>query len=173
MWQEISNINLNTKRFSEFVNAYKKAYSHLKKAVQLERVQKLWNDVKNGSTKFEETLVDLQKKMQRKKSKKLSLWSSLKSKANQRISLKIWLKHRNHPVRVGINLLLSHLFKIGAISFKYRVTWIGNLDRISWFLLYYVKLYNTIRVNSFTTILFCNLKSWGLHSTFLQAYRYN
>ena len=51
------------------MNAYKKAYSHLKKAVQLERVQKLWNDVKNDSTKFEETLVDLQKKMQRKKVK--------------------------------------------------------------------------------------------------------
>ena len=39
------------------MNAYKKGYPDLKKAVQLEKAQKLWNYVKNDLTKFEETVV--------------------------------------------------------------------------------------------------------------------
>ena len=44
------------------MNAYKKAYPDLKKVVQLEKAQKVWNDVKNDLTKFEEISADLQKK---------------------------------------------------------------------------------------------------------------
>ena len=62
----------STKRFNDFVNAYKKAYPDLKKAVQLEKALKLWNDVENDLTKFEETLADLQKKRYRRESKQLS-----------------------------------------------------------------------------------------------------
>ena len=36
----------NTKRHNDFLNAYRKAYPDLKKAVQLEKAQKLWNDIK-------------------------------------------------------------------------------------------------------------------------------
>ena len=56
-------IDPNTKRYNDFVNAYKIAYPDLKKVVQLEKAQKVWNDVKNDLTKFEETSADLQKKM--------------------------------------------------------------------------------------------------------------
>ena len=42
--------------------------------------QILWNDVKNDSKKYEDTLVDLQKKIQRRQSKQLSFWSNLQSK---------------------------------------------------------------------------------------------
>ena len=35
----------NTKWCNDFVNVYKKACPDLKKAVQLEKAQKLWNDV--------------------------------------------------------------------------------------------------------------------------------
>ena len=55
-------IDPNTKRCNDFVNAYKKAYPDLKKVVQLEKAQKVWNDVKNDLTKFEEISADLQKK---------------------------------------------------------------------------------------------------------------
>ena len=41
------------KRHNDFVNAYKKAYPDLKKAVQLEKTQKPWDYVKNDLTKFE------------------------------------------------------------------------------------------------------------------------
>ena len=40
----------------------------------------LWNDVKNDSKKYEDTLVDLQKKIKRRQSKQLSFWSNLQSK---------------------------------------------------------------------------------------------
>ena len=78
--QKISNMDPNTKRYSEFVNAYKNVYPDLKKAVQLEKTQKLWSYIKNHSTKFEETLVDLQLRTREKESKQLSFWSNLKSK---------------------------------------------------------------------------------------------
>ena len=74
----------STKRYNDFVNAYKKAYPDLKKAVQLEKALKLWNDVENDLTKFEETLADLQKKRHRRESKQLSFWSNLKPKAYKR-----------------------------------------------------------------------------------------
>ena len=70
----------NTKRYNDFVNAYKKAYPDLKKAVPLEKAQKLRIDVKNDVRKFEETFADLQKKTHRIESDQLSLWSNMKPK---------------------------------------------------------------------------------------------
>ena len=46
----------------------------------MQQAQILWNNVKNDSKKYEDTLVDLQKKIQRRKSKQLSFWSNLQSK---------------------------------------------------------------------------------------------
>lgn len=37
----------NTKRNNKFKNAYKKANPNLKKAVLLEKAQKLWNNINN------------------------------------------------------------------------------------------------------------------------------
>ena len=54
----------NTKRYNDLVSAYKKAYSDLKTALQVLKPQILWNDVKNDSEKYEDTLVVLQKKIQ-------------------------------------------------------------------------------------------------------------
>ena len=47
--EKINNeiINPNTERYNDFLNAYKKAFPGLKKEVQPEKAQKLWNDVKN------------------------------------------------------------------------------------------------------------------------------
>ena len=47
--EKINNeiINPNTERYNNFLNAYKKAFPGLKKEVQPEKAQKLWNDVKN------------------------------------------------------------------------------------------------------------------------------
>ena len=47
--EKINNeiINPNTERYNDFLNAYKKAFPDLEKAVQPEKAQKLWNDVKN------------------------------------------------------------------------------------------------------------------------------
>ena len=70
----------NAKRYNDFVNAYKNVYPDLKKAVQLEKTQKLCNGVKNDLNKFEETLADLQRKMHRIESNLLSLWSNMKLK---------------------------------------------------------------------------------------------
>ena len=70
---------LNTKRYNYLVNAHKKTYPDLKTALQVQKVQILWNDVKNDSKKYEDTLVDLQKKIQRIQSKQLSFWSNLQS----------------------------------------------------------------------------------------------
>ena len=42
----------NTKRCNDFVNAYNKAYPDLKKVVELEKVWKLWNSVKNDLSKY-------------------------------------------------------------------------------------------------------------------------
>ena len=70
----------NTKRYNDLVSAYKKAYHDLKNALQVQKAQILWNDVKNDSKKYEDTLVDLQKKIQRRQSKQLSFWSNLQSK---------------------------------------------------------------------------------------------
>ena len=73
----------NTKRYNDFVHAYKKACPDLKKTVQLEKAQKLWNDVKNDLTKFEETLADLQKKTYCRESNQLSFWSNTKPKTTK------------------------------------------------------------------------------------------
>ena len=62
----------NTKRYNDLVSAYKKTYPDLKTALQVLKVH-----VKNDSKKFEDTLVDLQKKIQRKQ---LLFWSNLQSK---------------------------------------------------------------------------------------------
>ena len=70
----------NTKRYNDLVSAYKKTYPDLKTALQVQKAQILWNDVKNDSKKYEDTLVDLQKKIQRRQSKQLSFWSNLQSK---------------------------------------------------------------------------------------------
>ena len=70
----------NTKRYNDLVSAYKKAYPDLKTALQVQKAQILWNDVKNDSKKYEDTLVDLQKKIQGKQSKQLLFWSNLQSK---------------------------------------------------------------------------------------------
>ena len=65
----------NTKRYNDLVSAYKKTYPDLKTALQVQKVH-----VKNDSKKYEDTLVDLQKKIQRRQSKQLSFWSNLQSK---------------------------------------------------------------------------------------------
>ena len=70
----------NTKRYNDLVSTYKKAYPDLKTAFPEQKAQILWNDVKNDSKKYEDTLVDLQKKIQRRQSKQLSFWSNLQSK---------------------------------------------------------------------------------------------
>ena len=41
----------NTKRHNDFVNADRKVYPDLKKTMQLDKAQKLFNDVKNNLTK--------------------------------------------------------------------------------------------------------------------------
>lgn len=74
-------MDTNSKRYNNLVTAYKKAYPDVKKALQFERAQKLWNNIKNDSKKYEETLVELQMKRQRRENKQLSFWSSLKQKA--------------------------------------------------------------------------------------------
>ena len=53
---------------------------NLKTALQVQKAQILWNDVKSDSKKYEDTLVDLQKKIQRRQSKQLSFRSNLQSK---------------------------------------------------------------------------------------------
>ena len=93
----------------------KKAYPDLKKAVQLEKVQKLKNEVKNDSTKFEETLSSMQKKTHCRESKQLSFWSNMKPKPTKEPSKqpKILVKHHHHPVRVGVRvsqLLIFYFF---------------------------------------------------------------
>ena len=70
----------NTKRYNDLISAYKKAYPDLKIALQVQKAQILRNDVKNDSKKYEDTLVDLQKKIQCRQSKQLSFWSNLQSK---------------------------------------------------------------------------------------------
>ena len=70
----------NTKKYNDLVSTYKKAYPDLKTAFPEQKAQILWNDVKNDSKKYEDTLVDLQKKIQRRQSKQLSFWSNLQSK---------------------------------------------------------------------------------------------
>ena len=70
----------NTKIYNDLVGAYKKAYPDPKTALQVQKAQIFWNDVKNDSKKYEDTLVDLQKKIQRRQSKQLSFWSNLQSK---------------------------------------------------------------------------------------------
>ena len=42
----------NTKRYNDLVSAYKKAYPDLKTALQEQKAQILWNDVKNDSKKY-------------------------------------------------------------------------------------------------------------------------
>ena len=71
----------NRKRYNDLVSAYKKTCPDLKNALQVQKAQILWNDVKNDSKKYEDTLVDLQKKIQRRQSKQLSFQSNLQSKA--------------------------------------------------------------------------------------------
>ena len=71
----------NTKKYNDLVSTYKKAYPDLKTAFPEQKAQILWNDVKNDSKKYEDTLVDLQKKIQRRQSKQLSFQSNLQSKA--------------------------------------------------------------------------------------------
>ena len=70
----------NTKIYNDLVGAYKKAYPDPKTALQVQKAQIFWNDVKNDSKKYEDTLVDLQKNIQRKQSKQLLFWSNLQSK---------------------------------------------------------------------------------------------
>ena len=70
----------NTKRYNDLVSTYKKTYPDLKTAFPEQKAQILWNDVKNDFKKYEDTLVDLQKKIQRRQSKQLSFWSNLQSK---------------------------------------------------------------------------------------------
>ena len=70
----------NTKRYNDLVSAYKKAYPDLKTALQLQKAQILWNDIKNDSKKYEDMLVDVQKKIQCRQSKQLSFWSNFQSK---------------------------------------------------------------------------------------------
>ena len=70
----------NTKRYNDLVSAYKKAYPDLKTALQLQKAQILWNDIKNDSKKYEVMLVDVQKKIQCRQSKQLSFWSNFQSK---------------------------------------------------------------------------------------------
>ena len=65
----------NTKRYNDLVSDYKKTYPDLKTALQVQKVH-----VKNDSKKYEDTLVDLQKKIQRRQSKQLSFRSNLQSK---------------------------------------------------------------------------------------------
>ena len=52
----------NTKRYNDLVSAYKKAYPDLKTALQVQKAQILWNDVKNDSKKYEDTLVDFRRR---------------------------------------------------------------------------------------------------------------
>ena len=73
----------NTKRYNDVQSAYKKAYPDLKTALQVQKAQILWNDVKNDSRKYEDTLVDLQKKIQRRQSKVNSFRSGQSSNQNQ------------------------------------------------------------------------------------------
>ena len=106
----------NTKRYNDFVNAYKRPV----KLVQLEKAQKLWNDVKNDLNKFEETSADLQKKNHRRESSCHTGQTRNQSlQKNQVNSQKLWLKHRHHPVSVEVSQLLMHLFKVKSISFIY------------------------------------------------------
>ena len=81
-------MNPNTKSYTDFAHAYKKTHPDLQKSVQVDKAQKLWNDVKNDSKKYEETLLDLQKKMQRRESKQLSFWSNLKSQPSKEATSK-------------------------------------------------------------------------------------
>ena len=59
----------NKKIHNDLVSAYKKAYLDLKTALKVQKAQILWNYVRNDSKKYEDTLVDLQKKIQRRQSK--------------------------------------------------------------------------------------------------------
>ena len=70
----------NTKRYNDLVSAYKKAYPDPKIELHVQKAQIFWSDVKNDSKKYEDTLVDLQKNIQRKQSKQLLFWSNLQSK---------------------------------------------------------------------------------------------
>ena len=70
----------NTKRYNDLVSAYKKTYPELKTALQVQKAQILQNDIKNGSKKYEDKLVDLQRKIQHRQSKQLLFWSNLQSK---------------------------------------------------------------------------------------------
>ena len=42
----------NTKRYNNLVSANKKAYPDLKTALKVQKVQILWNDIKNDSKKI-------------------------------------------------------------------------------------------------------------------------
>ena len=97
---------LNTKRYNYLVNAQKKTYPDLKTALQVQKVQILWNDVKNDSKKYEDTLVDLQKKIQRIQSKQLSFWSNLQSIPVERQKLR---QQNHHHVKTRNSQLLNQL----------------------------------------------------------------
>ena len=75
-----TKVDPNTKRYDDLVSAYKKAYPDLKIELHVQKAQIFWKDVKNDSKKYENTLVDLQKNIQRRQSKQLSFWSNLQSK---------------------------------------------------------------------------------------------
>ena len=71
----------NAKRYNDLVSDYKKAYPDLKTALQsVQKAQIPWNDVKMILKKYKDTLVDMQKKIQRRQSKQFSFWSNLQSK---------------------------------------------------------------------------------------------
>ena len=108
----------NTERYNDFVNAYKKAYLDLKKTVQLEKAQKLWNDVKNDLTKFEETLTDLQKKTHCRESKQLSFWSNMKPNPTEEPSKQLETLVETPPSSSkSRSQLLMHLFRVESVYF--------------------------------------------------------
>ena len=58
--------------------AYQKAYFNVKKQLQFDRAQKLRKEVKDDAAKYEETITELKRKVQIRKFKQISYWSTLK-----------------------------------------------------------------------------------------------
>ena len=67
-------VNLYTVfRFTQnLLYTHQKAYFDVKKQLQFERGQKLWKEVKDDTAKYEETITELKRKGQIRKSKQIS-----------------------------------------------------------------------------------------------------
>ena len=71
-------MDINTRRYNDLLSACQKAYFDMNKQLQFERAQKVWREVKDDTMKYEETVTELKRKGQIRKSKQRSYWSILK-----------------------------------------------------------------------------------------------